>query len=356
MKKDIFRKKFILTLVFIALLLFAVSGIVYFFDPFFHYHKPYDGISYILDNERYQDHGIAENFEYDTVITGTSMCENFSASLCDSLFSAKTVKIPMGGAYYKEAGEFEGYILSKNPSVKRIIRSVDLEFALYDKDYSNPDAPAPVYLYDENIFNDVEYLFNKDVHFYYIPNMISRSIKGEEPDDFDSFMRFQEFMTFSKEKVLSTVKQVSIPSEQRGLTAEEEQMLRESIEQNFIPNVAAHPEVEFYYFIPPYSAAWIYKEQLSKGRYGCFEEMMELFCEELLPYENVKLFCFYDCYDTVTDLDKYTDVIHYSADINDMILESMTGKKHLLTPEGYNETLSEISGYYEEYDYDEMFK
>ena len=42
-------------------------------DPFFHFHKPVSSLSYPLVNERYQNDGIARHFDYDAVITGTSM-------------------------------------------------------------------------------------------------------------------------------------------------------------------------------------------------------------------------------------------------------------------------------------------
>ena len=55
-----------------VILMIAVAAVVVFVDPFFHYHAPVEGISYILDNERYQNDGIVRNYEYDCLITGTS--------------------------------------------------------------------------------------------------------------------------------------------------------------------------------------------------------------------------------------------------------------------------------------------
>ena len=49
-------------------------------DPFFHYHKPLASIQYQITNERYQNDGIIKHFDYDAIITGTSMTENFKTS------------------------------------------------------------------------------------------------------------------------------------------------------------------------------------------------------------------------------------------------------------------------------------
>ena len=58
--------------------LVGFGAIVVLVDPFFHYHAPIKGITCVLerDNERYQNDGILAHFEYDTIMTGTSLKEN----------------------------------------------------------------------------------------------------------------------------------------------------------------------------------------------------------------------------------------------------------------------------------------
>lgn len=56
-------------------------------DPFIHYHKPLtNAYFYPLDNQRSQNDGILKHFEYNALITGTSMTENFKTSELDELF------------------------------------------------------------------------------------------------------------------------------------------------------------------------------------------------------------------------------------------------------------------------------
>lgn len=57
----------------------------YFFNKYiYHYHAPLEDFAYLLDrnNERYQNYGILSHFSYDTIITGTSLTENFKSSEC----------------------------------------------------------------------------------------------------------------------------------------------------------------------------------------------------------------------------------------------------------------------------------
>ena len=64
----------------IGVLLFITVAMVYV-DPYFHFHKPLENLSYRLYSERYMNSGIAKNFEYDALITGKTNCDGFSNSL-----------------------------------------------------------------------------------------------------------------------------------------------------------------------------------------------------------------------------------------------------------------------------------
>ena len=55
--------------------------------------------------------------------------------------------------------------ISYNPDIKIVLRSLDGSFLIQDKDAWNETAPRPDYLYDENPFNDVNYIWNKEVIF-----------------------------------------------------------------------------------------------------------------------------------------------------------------------------------------------
>ena len=63
-EKKIWKKFLIQALVLTAALMAAVAALVVWVDPFFHFHGPVRGISYILDNERYQNDGIIKYFDY----------------------------------------------------------------------------------------------------------------------------------------------------------------------------------------------------------------------------------------------------------------------------------------------------
>ena len=161
----------------VLLLLAAFAGAVVYVDPFFHYHKPVPGLAYPIDSERYQNDGISRHFEYDAVLTGTSMMENFKTSLFDRLFGARSIKIPFAGGYYKEVDQAVSRAVSYNPHIRMVCRGLDRSFLLQEADAVNPAAPAPDYLWDDNLWNDVEYILNKEVIF---GNLRAVSARGAE--------------------------------------------------------------------------------------------------------------------------------------------------------------------------------
>jgi hypothetical protein len=326
-------------------------------DPYFHYHAPIEGISYILNNERTQNDGILRHFDYDALITGTSMSENFKTSLADELFDAHFVKAAYGGGYYREVCSGETTALVSRPGLKMVIRSVDQNFALYDKDYHNPEAPSPDYLYDQNVFNDVEYIFNKEVLFTWIPQIIGRTADGQEADSFDRYMRFAEDRDTGKAAVTRNIDHPGRAAQKsEGLSEDEEKMLRDSIEQNFLVNVKKYRDVQFYYYFPPFSSAYWYLYHVASGDIKKHIETLRIISEMLTPYENVHLFAFFEETDITMDLDNYSDLIHYSGDINDRILHWMAEDSHRITAGDIRDYFDRIEQIYTDYDYEEIYR
>ena len=80
-------KIFIIEIGFVFVIIAACNIII---DPFFHYHKPLSGLFYVLDNQRYQNNGIVRHFDYNAIITGSSMTENFKTSEFNNIFFHRT--------------------------------------------------------------------------------------------------------------------------------------------------------------------------------------------------------------------------------------------------------------------------
>ena len=167
-------RNFVISFVMMMVTLGAVIVVV---DPYFHYHKPLKCLAYKLYNERYQNDGIVKHFDYDAIITGTSMTQNFKTSEMDELFGTHAIKVPFAGAKYKEIKENIERAITANPNIKIIVWGLDFNRVNGDVNAVRYDS-YPTYLYDNVLLNDINYIFNKTVLFEGVmENVISYSRK-----------------------------------------------------------------------------------------------------------------------------------------------------------------------------------
>lgn len=94
-------------------------------DPFLHYHEPLSFLEYPLKDERYQNDGIARHYQYNSIITGTSMSQNFRCSEFDALWDAKSVKMAYSGASFHELNENLRRAFSHQPNIRYVVCSLD---------------------------------------------------------------------------------------------------------------------------------------------------------------------------------------------------------------------------------------
>lgn len=325
-------------------------------DPFFHYHQPdLEGYYYSLDNQRSQNDGIIKHFDYDAIITGTSMTENFKVTTMDQLFGTTSVKVPFSGGSYKEINDNLAAAIAANPDLRIIVRGLDMMKFFDEKDTMREDlGEFPTYLYDDNIFNDVRYVFNRNVVFDRVYTMVRENDdKGFEPGitSFDAYSNWMSAFDFGMESVAENGVKYKKAGDPVHLTDEEREMILASVAQNITSLPKAHPEIEFYYFFPPYSAIW-WKGLAEDGTIYKQIEAERLIIEEILQYDNIKLFSFNNMTDITTDINNYKDYTHYGIWISDLLLKLMKEDKGLLRKDNYEEYLDQELAFYTSFDYE----
>ncbi len=350
-------KKWVVWLVgLFAAALVVLSCMTAWIDPYFHYHKPLSYVKYELKQQRYQNNGIVKHFDYDAIITGSSMTECFRTSELDALFGVSSVKVPYSGGSFKEVNDNLKVAVEKNPDLKMVVRCIDSN-RLFDEvdavDYDN----YPDYLYDDNPLNDAAYLLNKSILLTGLQNLNGYLQDGAQELSFDLYCNWSDYATYGKEAVERNYQRDEVPlSELRHeITAEEYARMDANIEQNLVALARENPQIEFYYYFTPNSIYCMdywnrqgnLQKQLDAERY---------FIEKLLPYENIHLFSFYTEYDTICDLNNYMDVAHHTGELNSQILVWMKEGRHELTKENYETYCQAVRDFYCNYDYDAMFE
>lgn len=354
------KKWLILYLCILIGVLAAAVGLICFVDPFFHYHTPNKAFYYELNNQRSQNDGITRNFSYDSLITGTSMTENFKTSEAEEIFGGSFIKVPFAGATYKELHDNIRVGIRHNKDLKRVICGLDMRNFFYDEDDMRDElGEYPDYLYDEDPFNDVYYIFNRDIVFGRIWEILKGFFEGKEGgitsfDDYSNWMDKYEGQ-FGAPYVLGSYPEGFPPPEKEiHLSDAEREMITQSITNNIVNTVKSAPDTEFYYFFPPYSGPW-WGEIWSKGELDRQLEAERLIIELLLDCDNVKLFSYNTFTDITFNLDNYKDPNHYGEWINTLLLRYMHDGVGQITKENYLDYLEGERNMYGNFDYNGYF-
>ncbi len=336
-------------------MLVLIGGFVVVIDPFFHYHGPLSSLDYDLHSEWYQNDGIARNFDYDTVLTGTSMIEMTKTSEIDEIFGVNSIKIPYGGGSYAQIDALVKQATESNPNLKLVIRGLDFNRLVTDTvDAVRGDAPFPEYLYNNNLFDDVQYILNKDVILNEAVATLVYTNQGNITTAFDDYALWKGSYEYGINAVLAghAVDNERIDSVPFDET--EFKLIEANIQENVIATAESHPNIEFYYFIPPYS---IYAFD-NYDRVGELEKVIEYHervMAMILEVPNIKLYSFMDLYDVIENPDNYRDEYHYGMWVNTQLIQYLKNGEHMVTKDNFDSYCSEIENYYLNYDYEGLF-
>ena len=347
------KRWFWITLVGCGVVLTLILIIMVIMDPYFHYHGKLPGMKYRIYNERYINLGILEHFDYDAIITGTSMNQNFKTSQMDELWGTNAVKVPFSGAGFREIRENLVQAFESDNEIKYVLWGIDYNGLCRDADFI-AYKEYPEYLYDKNLLNDVSYVWNKEILASGLLTNLLMTIRGEEDTTFDEYASWDVGRGWEFIKQTYHRNSEIIPMEDE-LTLDEKRMIEDNLNKNIISLAKAHPETKFILFYTPYSALYwdeIYRDgTLVKQLYS-----EAVASEMLLECENIELYSFFDKIDLICDLNNYRDGLHYVNDINDAILTWIHNGEGKVTKDNYQELIRMEYDYYMNFDYDSLYQ
>lgn len=333
MKSQKFIKHFFICS--ISLLLLCILAAV-LFDPFFQYHKPLPGLKAVLTDKEYQCVGSLKTLEYNSVIAGSSVAENYNNGWFDQGFDCKTIKaIRSYGATADLCYLLD--IAFEHQDLEYVFYNLDPSALVADPETTYELTGCPMYLYDDNYLNDVEYWLNKGVLMEKIPYLIAHSLIGDY-DENDSY-NWAQWKEFNSDMALGLYIRKPSVAEMKPENYYEE-VLNENIAL-LTSRIKSHPDTVFYVFFPPYSMLWwdnIYREGDTEAYLYNLEKAMEA----LLACSNVKLFYFQNDREVITDLENYMDILHFSPEINHYICDSMIGGEHQINIGNYKEAVNDM--------------
>lgn len=327
---------------FLGIFLAGLAGcmaLVIWVDPFFQYHKPLLWFPYLVDNQVNQNPGLAKHMDYDGILIGSSMTASFNTDWFEELMGMKTQKLSYNGSYPKDLSNIMQLVFdAKGDQVKAVYMAVDQ--STFSADPEETKFPVTDYLYDDNVFNDVPYLLNKDVLLDYILRPLA-----DRKDASDWAELYKPWWTdeyYNKANVLMCYEAAEEKQEEEALAADYfKDAVEENLQKNILPYIEAHPETEFYIFYPPYSILFwndVTREKELEAVIGRLEYMTE----RLLNYENVHVFNFLGKEDIICNLNNYADYMHYHKNVCRYITGCFATGENELHPENYGQAFDEI--------------
>lgn len=290
-----------------------LSAVVIYIDPFQvyrlakNYVPPIDNTTQVYSNA-----GIARNYDYDSAIVGTSMTECFKATLLSEQLGGRFIKLSTSaGTAYNHALLME--LAFDTHDIKRIVYGLDIYSFIGPLD--DTGSSVPFYLYDDNIFNDVQYWLNRSVIASFIPRCLKTWGQTQDETLRDSMYNWSSLYEYGPGMLYSAQ---FTPAQ--SYRAEDAYIANATanLKQHLISYIAAHPETQFNIYFPPYSAAeWATME--SKGTITGLMPLRGLAYDMLSVYDNVTIHDFSAREDWVKDVNNYKDALHHGDWINDAI-------------------------------------
>jgi len=287
-----------------------------YLDPFIQY--GYDERKRFWGNSMYLNPGIARNYDYDTVIIGSSMAQNFDMAFFRGEIPSKPVKLVLPGISVNETALFYDLAI-RTGKARNIFIVVDLPQFNREYAFGISSDRLPLYLYNDYIYDDFKYLWGYDIWFRFIPVNLAIDFlyrggavfpsRLEERLNIDKIGDWSQDYTFSKEAVIQNYKTGRFSTTRESAENMESRMIANI--DTFLDHVfAAKRDCRIVFAFPPYSALYWYNVE----REGFFDNYMNAkgYFIERCQGTNVRVVDL-QAIDEIADLDHYKDSTHYDT-------------------------------------------
>lgn len=329
------KRHFCKTVSFIGIIMISIGLIVYSIDPYqqFRINK-----YYIKGKSRQSYPGIIKNFNYNSIIMGTSTSQNMLRKDVKKIFNLDAINVSLAGATSYEQRKMLELILETN-NANTIIYGLD--FFSYNRNLMEVREEVPKFIYSKNIFYKLEYIFNFDT----IKEIIYSLKNTKNKDWIDNMGYWGDQFTYSKENTLTFDPKVQWGAQNMGAL----KLFKDGYSYNkmrdnfdsFLNIVKKYPNVNFKIYFPPYASLWWY----FADKYNNVDDILNFkiyILESTKKYPNIKVYEFQDNSNITSDLNNYKDMVHYSPEISKWILEMMKKEKGLVESKNYYITIRNI--------------
>ncbi|WP_293651287.1 hypothetical protein [uncultured Campylobacter sp.] len=368
-------KKFIIATIITPIALGAILlSLIYIYDPFQIFHKPYFREDTFFTDMRKQALGIIKNYEFDSYIIGTSMLENTDSKEAANKLNSdgRWINISLSGSGFNERAVVLDYIF-QNQNPKHIIYSLDGYYMVNRLNNSTLDWD---FLYNNSLYDDIKIYMNWKfiscaVRFsnqekcvgniddiYQITNWYKnyKEIFG----GFDNWIKHKnndQINPMLINQALINIKNGNIKNiDNQDIIGDIDILAQQDyLHKYLIRFFRDYPDTKFSIIIPTYSRLF-YRMQNIETIYNdnskffyTWEKSLRYFITQSSSYKNVKVYGFDDL-DYADDIANYRDLSHYNKDLNSIQLDAIKNQTNILTPQNIDKYLATLEQKIKSYD------
>ncbi|WP_086241047.1 hypothetical protein [Campylobacter devanensis] len=366
-------KKFIIATIITPIALGAILlSLIYIYDPFQIFHKPYFREATFFADMRKQALGIIKHYKFDSYIIGTSMLENTDSKEATSKLNSdgRWINISLSGSTFNQRAMVLDYIF-QNQNPKHIIYSLDGYYMVNMVNRLSNSTLDWDFLYDNNPYNDIKLYRNSKFMICALKFSDDKGCVGTIDDIYQITNWYKEykelfggFDNWIKNKDNGTIKQTLIDIKNGNIKNIDNQDIIGNIDilaqQDYLHKYLIrffrdYPNTKFSIIIPTYSRLF-YRMQNIETIYNdnskffyTWEKSLRYFITQSSSYKNVKVYGF-DELDYADDIANYRDLPHYNKDLNSIQLDAIKNQTNILTPQNIDKYLATLEQKIKSYD------
>ena len=324
-------RRFTLVVLGTALLLaLGVAAFNAWVDPYQHYRKPERFPPRFYPAwQRYQNPGLAKHYDYDRVVTGSSLMENLVPAEVDRILGGRTINLSVSAQTAYDAGRLLRVALATGKP-RHVLMNLDYNAFSGAPDRSGFSEPFPGYLYDDARWNDVPYLLGLGTLKKSLETALGLRWTRFNTDPARMWYWAEGYQFFAAKAVQALdPRDLNARFRQPPRTLEG---MKASFEANLAPLIEAHPNTRFTFVYAPY-AILVWLDFHQRDQVEVTLAFREWLFERTRALGNVEIFDFHAEPAIVMDLDHFTDIYHYSPKLSSGILQAVAEGRYRLTRE-----------------------
>ena len=315
---------FLCLLLAIVLLLSTVAFIV---DPFMQFRVKDN--TYML-NGRYVCSGLIRNYDYNTLILGSSMIQNFNMDQFRQDLGVAPLHIGLGGLTITEMCDL---LTLAYDAQKADSYYVCIDLMVFTNNLEQKHLPQ--HLMNRDLLSTLRYLLSYEVWFGFLPidiafmtldqlgiNLPTKFAYSRSIDNLENWQL--DYPVWGEKTVLDNYK-----NNQYSVSYVDSENLYQTAIANIdkLFNAFNFTKGEHIFFFPPYSSL-CWSEYENRGQFNTYLQIKRYFIEKAMQYD-VTVYDFQSAEFTM-DLDNYKDSTHYMAHINDWMVQCFVDKSYVV--------------------------